>query len=344
VTDPAFVVDIDSDLAVAVGPDWGVIVETASPAVDIGVPGPQAPPGVEGPQGEPGVDGADGATGPAGPTGATGATGATGPTGPQGATGPQGPQGQPGGSTDVFRFRAKQPAITGDPGPGFVRWNNTTQRLSTVLSIDVEDQDALDVTLGLQAIGRGNRIYLQDFDGPTGNYQLWEVTAAGTAQGGVSGWWDFPVRLIEALGTGYSNFANGLMCALRVTRIGPGYIRTTITQASPSLVTGAVWQGSIGLPPGYRLYRVQTDRAARVRVYTTATAQAADAARPIGTSPTGDHGLLLEYVTTAGVLAADLSPLVDGYDPDEDYVVPLTVTNNGATGTVTVTLTYVRTE
>lgn len=335
-TDPAFVVDIESDLAVAVGPDWGVVIEATSPAVDVGVPGPQGPPGVEGPQGDEGPQGEQGDEGP---------QGVEGPPGEQGPEGPQGPQGQPGGSTDVFRFRAKAPSITGDPGPGFVRWNNTTQRLSTVLAIDVADQDALDVTLGLQAIGRGNRIYLQDFDGPTGNYQLWEVTNAGTPLGGASGWWEYPVRLIEAAGTGYSNFVNGLMLATRITRIGPGYIRTTITQTSPSLAANAVWQGSIGLPPGYRLYKVQTDRAARVRIYTTATAQAADVNRTVGTSPTGDHGLVLEYVTTSSVLSADLSPLVDGYDPDEDYVVPLTLTNlSGATSTVTLTLTYVRTE
>lgn len=219
---PSFVVDIEPATAVAVGPDWGVVIQAPSPAVDIGVPGPQGVPGV------PGVDGAPG------------------PPGADGATGPEGPQGQPGGSTDIFRYRAKAPAITGDPGPGFVRWNNVTQRLSTVVSVDVETQDALDATLGLSAMVAGNVLYLQDFDGPTGNYQSWQVTGPGTPQSGASGWWDFPVTLLDAAGTGYSNFANGLMLAMRVTRVGATGPAGPAGPAGPTGPTGPPglnWRG-----------------------------------------------------------------------------------------------------
>lgn len=101
------------------------------------------------------------------------------------------------------------------------------------------------------------------------------------------------------------------------------------------------------LAKSYRIIRLATDRAARVRLYTTLAKRDADASRPIGTMPTGDHGLVIEFVTTAGDLDWDTSPVVDGSDGKvaPDGVIPFTVTNlSGATSTVACTLTWIATE
>lgn len=118
--------------------------------------------------------------------------------------------------------------------------------------------------------------------------------------------------------------------------------RTTATFTTASLAPNARSSGTITMAPGYRLYRLQTDRLARVRLYDTLVHREADVARAAGTDPTGDHGLVLDYVTTS-TATLTLSPLVDGFA--DSAAVPITVDNlDNATGTITVTLTYLRTE
>jgi len=124
-------------------------------------------------------------------------------------------------------------------------------------------------------------------------------------------------------------------------------VRTTANHTTASLANNAVEQSTITLAKGYRLMHIQTDVPARVRVYTTAAAQAADATRPVGTDPAAGTGVILDYVTTTSVLAADLSPFADGASMESvpTTAIPVTVTNlSGATHTVTVTLTYIETE
>lgn len=102
-----------------------------------------------------------------------------------------------------------------------------------------------------------------------------------------------------------------------------------------------------GLPVGYRLYTIQTSRPARIRFYTSSSAQDDDEEREIGVDPAGDAGVLLDYVTE-DTAAHTLSPLVDGVNlnddpPTED--VPVTITNlDDGAGTVVLTVVYLRTE
>lgn len=98
---------------------------------------------------------------------------------------------------------------------------------------------------------------------------------------------------------------------------------------------------------GYTLYSIATNRPARVRLYVNAAYRAADAARPIGTDPTGDHGLLLEVVTEAGHLTYALAPPVLGFTdetPASDDTACRITNLDGATGDTTVTFTYLPTE
>lgn len=122
--------------------------------------------------------------------------------------------------------------------------------------------------------------------------------------------------------------------------------RATASYTTASLANAASETGTITLAKTYRLLRITTDRAARVRLYTTAAKRTADAARAIGVDPTGDHGVVLDYVTTASVLAADLSPVPGGanLETSPSSSISLAITNQGTTGTVTVTFTFLADE
>jgi hypothetical protein len=123
--------------------------------------------------------------------------------------------------------------------------------------------------------------------------------------------------------------------------------RASAAKTTASLAAGASETGTITLAKSYRLLRLSTNRPARVRLYTTAAKRDADAARPIGTDPTGDHGLVLEFASTASMLAADLSPQADGsnLEASPTAAIPISITYlDAGAGTVTATLTYLTTE
>lgn len=131
------------------------------------------------------------------------------------------------------------------------------------------------------------------------------------------------------------------------THAGGGYTaptRRTVTLTTSSLASTARQQTTVTIDASYRVLGVSTDRPARVRLYSDATKQAADAGRAIGTDPTGDHGVQFDYVTTASVLSWVGAPPVDCVVASGTSV-PITVDNkDSVTGTVTVTLTVIRTE
>jgi hypothetical protein len=196
----------------------------------------QGPPGAPGVQGE---QGPTGATGPQGPLGSTGSTGATGPAGPAGA------------SSSIFRFRAKTNGTTGDPGPGHLLWNNATQAAATQLSIDILDDNNLDVSIGLAALEPGNKIYLQD-QSSSANWQDWTVVTTAV---NAAGYYTVGVALAGSGGTGTTNFVPlNVALAVRVTRPGPSRLpSSTVLPASPQLgdlflhlpaAAAVMWNGS----------------------------------------------------------------------------------------------------
>ena len=121
--------------------------------------------------------------------------------------------------------------------------------------------------------------------------------------------------------------------------------RASADVTTASLSNNATENTTITLKPGYRLLKVETDIPARVRIYDSTDKRTADASRGIGTDPTGVHGVILDLVTTEANLSWWLSPVVDGYTSDATDTVPLAITNlSGSTDTVTVTVTWVRSE
>lgn len=120
--------------------------------------------------------------------------------------------------------------------------------------------------------------------------------------------------------------------------------RTTAVYTTESIASLADETGTLELAAGYRLYRIETNVPARVRLYTDNTKRDADQTRAIGTDPTGDHGVMFDFVTTTTLLSADLSPLIDGFVAS-GVDAGITVQNrSGSTETVAVTLTYIRSE
>lgn len=116
--------------------------------------------------------------------------------------------------------------------------------------------------------------------------------------------------------------------------------RQNIILTTASLAQNASESGTVALGKSYRLIRVATDRAARVRLYTTVAKRDADAARAIGIDPTGDHGLVMELVTGAD-LDWDLTPEPIGANREDPVTTAAAyhITNLAAADIVTVTFT-----
>lgn len=115
-----------------------------------------------------------------------------------------------------------------------------------------------------------------------------------------------------------------------------------------ALATGAQSQGSIALYPTTMFLKIDTDKAARVRFYETEAAASADYARPVGTDPADDSGLVFEIVMTAALAASGhrFSPIPIGsnFDPETAGILYCLIRNDGAAGPVTVDLTILRLE
>lgn len=131
---------------------------------------------------------------------------------------------------------------------------------------------------------------------------------------------------------------------IRVDASSGGYSRTTIAHTTASLALDAVENFTVAVHPGWRCFRIVTSRAARVLLYRTAAQRTADISRLVTEDPTGDHGLLLEFITTAGDLDWALTPTVDLYSDDGSSNFYGRIVNLDSTGTVQVTFHYLRTE
>ena len=137
---------------------------------------------------------------------------------------------------------------------------------------------------------------------------------------------------------------NGTMVVVDASDVGGGsQVRqtATITTASLALNTSAV--GTITLGKGYRLLTIDTSSPCRVRIYTNEGDRDADLSRQFGTDRPQGVGLMLEFVSIAGLLAADLSPTVDGFTAAGTAY--YSVTNRGLSAAIiTIAFDYLPTE
>ena len=66
----------------------------------------------------------------------------------------------------------------------------------------------------------------------------------------------------------------------------------TLTYTTASIEAGAIENNAVALGKTTLLSRIVTTQPARIRLYATSALRDADVARPIGTLPSGNHGLL----------------------------------------------------
>jgi hypothetical protein len=124
--------------------------------------------------------------------------------------------------------------------------------------------------------------------------------------------------------------------------------RTTVIVTTASLDDLETEDGEVALGQSFELYKVVVDRHCRVRLYQTAAARTADAARPIGTDPETAAGVIADLVFTA---LSGLTIICQPRIPGENHDGPVTstiyyaITNmSGGTQTVQATFTRVITE
>lgn len=173
------------------------------------------------------------------------------------------------------------------------------------------------------------------------------AVVTGAALPGTPAWPTIPansvVLALLAIPHGSSSITTAMIVDKRVVLPAPYNVRQTGQHTTASLAALAVEQSSIVLAKSYRLLNVTTTVAARVRLYDRAAKQSADASRAIGTAPTGDHGLMYEFVGSGSLLSMDTTPPVFGSSMEATPVtsIPLTVDNlSGGTTAITVTLTF----
>lgn len=129
--------------------------------------------------------------------------------------------------------------------------------------------------------------------------------------------------------------------------LGGGFARHDGSDVTGLLNPGQIEARDIDFYPSVRLYKIATNVSARVRMYPTGGMRDADLNRGIGVKPVGNHGRLLEVVTSSpSMLELFLSPAVDITSIDAfDSTFYVSVTNlDSVQGPVVVTYSYFRTE
>lgn len=122
--------------------------------------------------------------------------------------------------------------------------------------------------------------------------------------------------------------------------------RSSATGTSTSLADGDSANIEVTGFKGYALLKIETDRAAWVRIYTDAASRTADAGRAETSDPAPDAGVIAEVITT-GAQTVVISPGTIGFSNEStpDTTIPVRVTNkSGSTSTVQVVLTVLQLE
>lgn len=125
---------------------------------------------------------------------------------------------------------------------------------------------------------------------------------------------------------------------------GSSPARGDVVVTTASLADGATENGTIALGKSSLIVRFQSSHPCRIRLYSTVAYRTADAARIAGVDPQGEHGLQLEIVVILGNQTWDLDPKAscsNDDDPASTNIYYAIQNMNGATATITVTITRV---
>lgn len=122
---------------------------------------------------------------------------------------------------------------------------------------------------------------------------------------------------------------------------GSALARASLTFTTASLAHNAAEEGTATLGKSFIPLRVTVDRPCRVQFYQTGAARTADATRPVGSDPTGEHGVILDCLFVTGNLALDIIDPPAGFCGEAvvSDAIPYRVINlSGAPSTVQVTV------
>jgi hypothetical protein len=159
------------------------------------------------------------------------------------------------------------------------------------------------------------------------------------------------LKFVDETNTEFSLGAPGGVLTFNGEAVGGGgggglQTRANVASQTTSINDGIEEDLDITGYKSYGLMAVTTTHAARVRIYTTDAARLADAARPEGTDPTSDAGVIAEVITT-GAQTVVLSPGVFGFNNEgtPTTVIPTRITNkSGGAAAISVTLTALQLE
>jgi len=166
--------------------------------------------GVSGATGPQGIQGASGATGIQGASGVTGSAGATG-AGVQGASGATGIQGPAGQSSSYYSYKAKTTSQSGDPGNGYITWNNATILSANTLQVSHLTNDSFDIDIFLTIVSIGDTLIIQEAT-DSARFQKWQVT--GTPIVFTNQHYEYPVTLLDSGGTAITNNDNLILAVV----------------------------------------------------------------------------------------------------------------------------------
>jgi hypothetical protein len=108
-------------------------------------------------------------------------------------------------------------ATSGDPGNGYLLWNNATQTSATSITIDHINADGVDIDVFLTLLSVGDVLVIQDKTN-SANFQKWEVS--GTITIVTNNYVTAPVTLLSSGGTGTTGFANNATIILAILSAG----------------------------------------------------------------------------------------------------------------------------
>src|SRR6478672_10887608 len=134
----------------------------------------------------------------------------------------------------------------------------------------------------------------------------------GTTTGNPT-WEDYPSTTTPVTATALENIEAALdQHTLDIEAAGSLPI-STVVLTTGSLANNAHQQMTATMTPSFAVGKVVTSVPARVRLYATEAQRTADLGRNAGSDPVGNHGLLLDLLTTTTALSFVIAPSAVGF-------------------------------
>lgn len=231
----------------------------------------------------------------------------------------------------VARVTTGVDSVNIDPGSTTgITYNPLVRRLSVAGSIQTVTGY---IPLVSQTVAQGGgQPDLEQIINPNGNY-LTRIDSA------IEATFSHDVQARKFIGDG------SLLTGITATPSGLGRVTTSVTATSviPN-ANSTITFSDATLGTSYLLYTVDVNAAARVRIYSSAAAAAADITRPSTQDPAEGSGLIAEFQSTTAD-TYKITPAIAGYIEPAETGTSVTVTNLGASTTsIQVTITALRLE